>query len=69
MATLIGLTLLTKLTRSLPSHVKILVSVVPETHVNWKAIGKQLKDKERVGAAMENEHLRRVVEDCIAGSN
>ena len=38
-------------------------------HVNWKAIGKQLKDKERVRAAMENEHLRRVVEECIAGNS
>ena len=69
MATLIGLTLLTKLSRSLPPTVKITVLVKPETHVNWKAIGKQLKDKERVRAAMENEHLRRVVEECIAGNS
>ena len=31
------------------------------------AINKQLNDKERVAAAMENPHLLTVVEQCLSG--
>ena len=38
-------------------------------HHAWKDIffpvNKQINDKERVAAAMENPNLRKIVEDCI----
>jgi metal-sulfur cluster biosynthetic enzyme len=67
MATLIGLCLRVKLWRSLPSSGKFKVSVQiePGTHVSENAINKQLRDKERVCAALENKHLAGVVNKCI----
>lgn len=65
MATLIGLCLRVKLLRSLPSRFKINVQIEPGTHASEKAINKQLRDKERVCAALENKHLAGVVNKCI----
>mmetsp|Transcript_369 Transcript_369/g.934 ORF Transcript_369/g.934 Transcript_369/m.934 type:complete len:312 (+) Transcript_369:87-1022(+) len=66
MATLIGLCLRVKLHRSLPpARFKVDVSIEPGTHVSEKAINKQLRDKERVRAALENKHLAGVVDKCI----
>ncbi|MGK3735470.1 MAG: metal-sulfur cluster biosynthetic enzyme [Bacillariaceae sp.] len=66
MATLIGLCLRVKLFRSLPpTKFKVDVSIEPGTHVSEKAINKQLRDKERVRAALENKHLAGVVDKCI----
>ena len=67
MATLIGLTIRVKLLRSLPSRFKIVVKIEPGTHATEHAVNKQLADKERVRAALENEHLLGVVNRCIAG--
>ncbi|KAK4534939.1 hypothetical protein CDCA_CDCA03G0964 [Cyanidium caldarium] len=44
---------------------KLRVHVVEGTHVHWQEITKQLNDKERVLAALENGALRAMVEDCI----
>ena len=65
MATLIGLCLRVKLLRSLPSRFKISVQIEPGTHASELAINKQLRDKERVCAALENVHLVGVVNKCI----
>jgi len=65
MATLIGLCLTVKLMRSLPPRFKIQVQIEPGTHASEKAINKQLRDKERVCAALENKHLAGVVNKCI----
>lgn len=65
MATLIGLCLRVKLLRSLPSRFKISVQIEPGAHASEKAINKQLRDKERVCAALENKHLAGVVNKCI----
>lgn len=65
MATLIGLSLRVKLLRSLPPRFRVAVRIEPGTHVSEKAVNKQLDDKERVRAALENEHLRGVVDRCI----
>lgn len=67
MATLIGLSLRVKLLRSLPSRFKVLVKIESGTHTSEHAVNKQLADKERVRAALENEHLLGVVNRCIAG--
>ena len=65
MATLIGLCLRVKLLRSLPSRFKVAVRIEPGTHASETAVNRQLDDKERVRAALENEHLRGVVDRCI----
>jgi len=65
MATLIGLCLRIKLMRSLPRRFKIDVSITPGTHNSEEQINKQLRDKERVSAAIENKHLLEVVNTCL----
>ncbi|XP_077503519.1 MIP18 family protein galla-2 isoform X2 [Amblyomma americanum] len=65
MATLIGLAIRVKLLRSLPPAFKLDVRILPGTHVSEAAINKQLDDKERVAAALENSHLLQVVNRCL----
>nr|XP_040567504.1 cytosolic iron-sulfur assembly component 2B-like [Lepeophtheirus salmonis] len=65
LATLIGLAIKTKLLRSLPLHFKIDVSITPGSHSSEKPINKQLADKERVAAALENKELQRSVDECL----
>ena len=67
MATLIGLSVRVKLLRSLPSsdRFKVTVRIEPGTHNSELAVNKQLADKERVCAALENKHLLGLVNKCI----
>ncbi|KAK2180328.1 hypothetical protein NP493_447g01029 [Ridgeia piscesae] len=65
MATLIGLSIQVKLLRSLPTRFKVDVKITPGTHASEQAINKQLGDKERVAAALENRHLLAVVNRCL----
>ncbi len=69
MATLIGLCIRVKLIRSLPSRFKVDVTITPGTHASEAAVNKQLNDKERVAAALENTHLLNVVNKCIANTH
>lgn len=69
MATLIGLCLTVKLLRSVPPRFKLTVMITPGTHTSENEINKQLADKERVAAALENPHLLKVVNKCITGSS
>jgi metal-sulfur cluster biosynthetic enzyme len=68
MATLIGLAIRVKLLRSLPNNdrFKVTVRIEPGTHNSEASVNKQLSDKERVCAALENKHLLGVVNKCIA---
>lgn len=68
MATLIGLSIRVKLIRSLPTRFKVSVSITPGTHVSEVAINKQLQDKERIAAALENDHLLEVVNKALYNS-
>ncbi|KAM7385285.1 hypothetical protein PAMP_001373 [Pampus punctatissimus] len=65
MATLIGLSIKVKLLRSLPDRFKIDVHITPGTHASEEAVNKQLADKERVAAALENASLLEVVNQCL----
>ncbi|KAM0684406.1 Mitotic spindle-associated MMXD complex subunit MIP18 [Mitosporidium daphniae] len=65
MATLIGLCVIVKLQFSLSPYYKISVEIKKGTHQSDEAINKQLNDKERVAAALENSHLFRIVKQCI----
>lgn len=65
MATLIGLSIRVRLMRALPSRFKVQVMIREGTHASEQAINKQLSDKERVTAALENTHLLEVVNQCL----
>jgi len=65
MATLIGLAIRVKLLRSLPPRFKVDVQICPGTHASEVAVNKQLADKERVAAALENAQLLEVVNQCL----
>ena len=65
MATLIGLSIRVQLLRALPARFKVTVEITPGSHSSETAINKQLADKERVAAALENSHLLEVINQCI----
>ncbi|CAK9044904.1 Cytosolic iron-sulfur assembly component 2B (MSS19-interacting protein of 18 kDa) (Mitotic spindle-associated MMXD complex subunit MIP18) (Protein FAM96B) [Durusdinium trenchii] len=68
-ATLIGLTIKAKLLRSLPHRYKVDVEITPGTHNTEDQVNKQLADKERVAAALENPALRNLINNGIAGTD
>jgi hypothetical protein len=68
-ATLIGLSIRAKLLYTLPSRYKVGVNIIEGAHIQENQINKQLNDKERVTAALENNHLRAVVNRCIVASD
>jgi hypothetical protein len=65
LATLIGLCLRVKLERTLQRNFKLDIFVNEGTHSIEGDVNKQINDKERVAAAMENFNLREMVEECI----
>ncbi|KAF1760167.1 hypothetical protein GCK72_008413 [Caenorhabditis remanei] len=65
MATLIGLAIRVKLLRCLHPKVKVAVSITPGSHSTEESINRQLADKERVAAAMENQGLMHAVNECL----
>ncbi|KAI3519259.1 hypothetical protein L1887_08287 [Cichorium endivia] len=68
MATVIGLCLRVKLKDCFPPHFKVDIKVAPGSHADEAAVNKQLNDKERVVAAMENPNLRQLVDECLHSS-
>ena len=68
MATLIGLSIRVKLINSLPDRFRVRILIKPGTHQNESQINRQLNDKERVCAALENSNLIEVVNECIRPS-
>jgi len=44
------------------------IAVTPGGHASEAAVNKQLNDKERVAAALENPNLLRMVDSCLAGA-
>ena len=68
LASLIGLCIQVKLLRSLPPEFKIFVKIAPGSHSTEEAVNKQLADKERVAAALENNQLLEVINQCLIDS-
>ncbi|KAK7689050.1 hypothetical protein QCA50_007741 [Cerrena zonata] len=68
MSTFIGLSIRVRLLRSLPTRFKVDIRVKPGSHQSEHALNKQLNDKERVAAALENPALVEVLEQCLAGA-
>lgn len=67
MATLIGLSIRVKLMRVLPKRFKVDVKVAKGSHASEAQVNKQLQDKERVAAALENGNLLEKVELTLSG--
>ncbi|KAA0183962.1 hypothetical protein HAZT_HAZT009846 [Hyalella azteca] len=65
MAALIGLSIRLKLLHTLPPRFKVSVEITPGSHVSEAAVNKQLADKERVAAALENPHLLAAISKCL----
>jgi len=65
LATLIGLCIRIKLERSIPHELKLDIFIKKGTHSTEDEINKQINDKERIAAAMENPKLKEMVENCI----
>ena len=62
----LGLSLRVRLLRALPPRFRVDIRIKEGTHQSEHAVNKQLNDKERVQAALENTHLLQVVEGCLA---
>ncbi|XP_017784022.1 PREDICTED: MIP18 family protein CG30152 isoform X2 [Nicrophorus vespilloides] len=65
LATLIGLCIRIKLERSIPDELKLDIFIKKGAHATEEEINKQINDKERIAAAMENPKLKEMVEMCI----
>ncbi|XP_065166815.1 MIP18 family protein galla-1 isoform X2 [Atheta coriaria] len=65
LATLIGLCIRIKLERSIPYKLKFDIYIKKGAHATEEEINKQINDKERIAAAMENPKLKEMVESCI----
>ena len=68
LASLIGLCIQVKLLRSIPPRFKISVRIAPGSHSTEDVVNKQLADKERVAAALENSQLLEVINQCLVDS-
>ena len=68
MATLIGLMIRVKLLRSLPTQFKVDIYIKEGKHEQEVEVNKQLNDKERVLAALENPNLLRMVNTGLKDS-
>ncbi|XP_026463377.1 MIP18 family protein galla-1-like [Ctenocephalides felis] len=65
LATLIGLCIRIKIERSINHKLKLDIYIKKGAHTTEDEINKQINDKERIAAAMENPNLRELVESCI----
>lgn len=65
LAPLIGLCIRSKLQRSLTEKYKLDIYIKKGTHSTADEINKQINDKERIAAAMENPNLRKIVDRCL----
>ncbi|SIO73687.1 MIP18 family protein At1g68310 [Babesia microti strain RI] len=66
-ATLIGLMIYMKIRQNVPMNYKIFVQIEKGYHDSEEAINKQLADKERVSAALENPNLMNMIDEAIYG--
>ena len=69
MATLIGLCLRVKLQRALPPRFKVDIMLSEGSHDQEGGVNKQLNDKERIAAALDNSALLAVVNKGLDGSD
>ena len=60
-ATLLGLGVRVRLEQVLPPNYRVVVRCKEDSHTQDEQVNKQLADKERVAAALENDTLRGVL--------
>ncbi|KAM0335315.1 hypothetical protein ACHAQA_000360 [Verticillium albo-atrum] len=65
LATVIGLGIRVRLEQALPPNYRIDVRIKENTHSQDEQVNKQLGDKERVAAAIENDTLRGVLDKML----
>lgn len=65
LATVIGLGIRVRLEQALPPNYRVDVRMKENAHAQDDQVNKQLADKERVAAAMENETLRGVLDKML----
>lgn len=69
LATVIGLGVRVRLEQALPPSYRVEVKIKKDTHSQAEEVNKQLADKERVAAALENENLmsilRTMMKPCL----
>lgn len=66
LATVIGLGIRVRLEQALPPNFRVDVTVKEGTHSQDDQVNKQLADKERVAAALENDTLKGVIDKMLA---
>ncbi|KAK7116246.1 cytosolic iron-sulfur assembly component 2A-like [Littorina saxatilis] len=69
LASIIGLSLRRKIDLCFPEKHKVDIFIKEGTHQTADEINKQINDKERISAAMENPNLRELVDKCAADDN
>ena len=71
LATVIGLGVRVRLEQALPPSFRVEVKIKKEAHNQAEEVNKQLADKERVAAALENSNLmgilRKMIQPCLEG--
>ena len=65
LATVIGLAVRVRLEQALPPSYRVDVRIKDGTHAQDDQVNKQLADKERVAAALENETLKGVLDKML----
>jgi metal-sulfur cluster biosynthetic enzyme len=65
LATVIGLGVRVRLEQALPPNYRVDVRVKENTHSQDDQVNKQLADKERVAAALENDTLKGVLDKML----
>lgn len=66
LATVIGLGVRVRLEQALPPNYRVEVRCKENSHTQDDQVNKQLADKERVAAALENDTLKGVLETMLA---
>jgi metal-sulfur cluster biosynthetic enzyme len=64
--TVIGLAVRARLEQTLPPNYRVDVKVKEGRHTSVEGVTKQLTDKERVAAALENDSLKKVVDNMLS---
>lgn len=65
LAMLIGLFIRVKLSHCFPKRYKINIRVFPNSHNKENEVNKQIADKERVAAALENANILVLIQNAI----
>ncbi|EFX59874.1 hypothetical protein DAPPUDRAFT_230064 [Daphnia pulex] len=65
LASLIGLCLRGKIQKNVVERIKLDIVIAEGKHSTEEEINKQINDKERVAAALENPNLKEMFDSCI----